>query len=140
MARTPRRRTAAFSAAKVVRIASTTGIATRNSQRKARRLLHLQVGDIQTANQPARTQSIEYTGIECPIPHRGTTLIMSHAPIGLSRAAHDVRGQFQIGLSHLKLLFLDVGRGALVRSLRRGNGFAYRKNCERARRVQQRKT
>jgi len=60
---------------------------------------------------------------------------MSHAPAGLRRAAHDGRGHFQIGLSQLKLLFLDVARGALVRSLRRANGFAYRKHCERVRRV-----
>lgn len=60
---------------------------------------------------------------------------MSHAPAGLRRAAHGVRGHFQIGLSQLKLLFLDVARGALVRSLRRANGFAYRKLCERVRRV-----
>ena len=60
---------------------------------------------------------------------------MSHAPAGLRRAAHDGRGHFQIGLSQLKLLFLDVARGARVRSLRRANGFAYRKQCERVRRV-----
>ena len=60
---------------------------------------------------------------------------MSHAPAGLRRAAHDVRGDFQIGLSQLKLLFLAVARGAVVRSLRRANGFAYRKQCERVRRV-----
>jgi hypothetical protein len=32
-----------------------------------------------------------------------------------------------------------VARCALVRSFRRGDDFAYRKDCERARRVQQRK-
>jgi hypothetical protein len=52
---------------------------------------------------------------------------MSHTP---------ARGQFLIELSHLKLLSLDVARGAVVRSFRRGGGFAYRKDCERARRVQ----
>jgi len=60
---------------------------------------------------------------------------MSHAPAGLRRAAHDVRGHFQIGLSQLELLFLDVARGALVKSLRRANGFSDRKHCERVRRV-----
>ena len=59
---------------------------------------------------------------------------MSHAPAGLRRAAHDARGHFQIGLSQLKLLFLDVARRARVRSLRRANSFSYRKTCERVRR------
>jgi hypothetical protein len=60
---------------------------------------------------------------------------MSHAPAGIRRPADGVRGHVQIGLFHLKLLSLDAARGALVRSLRRANGFAYRKQCERVRKV-----
>jgi hypothetical protein len=49
-ARTPLRRSAVVSAAKVVWIATTAGIVCRNGQGKARRPLHLQIGDMQVAN------------------------------------------------------------------------------------------
>lgn len=63
-ARTPLRRSAVASAAKVIWIATTAGIASRNGQRKARRPLHLQIGDIQVANKRTRTQSVEFASVQ----------------------------------------------------------------------------
>jgi hypothetical protein len=63
-ARTPLRRSSAISAAKVVWIATTAGIVSRNGQGKARRPLHLQIGDIQVANKRTRTQSVEYASVQ----------------------------------------------------------------------------
>jgi hypothetical protein len=63
-ARTPLRASAAVSAAKVVWIATTAGIVSGNGQGKARRPLHLQIGDIQVANKRTRTQSVEYASVQ----------------------------------------------------------------------------
>jgi hypothetical protein len=57
-ARTPLRQSAAVSPARVVWIATTAGIVSRNGQGKSRRPLHLQIGDIQVANERTRTQAL----------------------------------------------------------------------------------
>ena len=63
-ARTPLRRSAVASAARVVWIATSAGIVFRDRQGKARRSLHLQIGDIQVANKRTRTQSVEYASVQ----------------------------------------------------------------------------
>src|SRR5690349_13382006 len=87
-ARATRRDDAGLAATRVVRITTTPGIATRDGQRQPRRLLDLEIGDIQATDQRTGTQRVKLAGLERPIPHCNTTVVMSNAPAGLRRTAH----------------------------------------------------